>query len=376
MFALYIHWPFCLKKCPYCDFNSHVSAVVDQDRWRRALLQDLHHFGQQTRGRRLTSVFFGGGTPSLMEASTVAALLDRAGDYWQTDDTLEVTLEANPTSSEAAKFAAYKTAGINRLSIGVQSFDDRVLKQLGRQHAAAEARLAIAQAQAVFARTSFDLIYATPGQTRRHWRQQLDQALDLAGDHLSLYQLTIESGTAFHRDGVAAADGDLAADLYEDTQHRLAEAGLSAYEISNHARPGQACRHNLVYWQGGDYVGIGPGAHGRLRLAEQTVATHQIHNPDSWLRSVDRLGHGTAKRRTLTAQDRAEELLILGLRLTEGIDLAAIRERTGIALIDYLDAGQLTALKSGGYLVNTESRVTATADGLARLNAVIAKLLV
>lgn len=374
MFALYIHWPFCLKKCPYCDFNSHVTEAIDQTKWRDALLLDMAHYANETKGRPLTSVFFGGGTPSLMDAQTVGALLERAAEYWPVSDGLEVTLEANPTSTEAARFSDYKAAGINRLSIGVQSFDDQVLRQLGREHSAAEALKAIQTAQKTFDRTSFDLIYATPGQSLKDWQNQLGQALDLAGDHLSLYQLTIESGTKFHRDGIKAQEGDAAADLFEDTGRLLRDAGMPAYEISNHARPGQECRHNLVYWQGGDYVGIGPGAHGRLQLDGDTYATHQIHSPQIWLKSIDEKTHGTAKRRLLSNQDRAEEILILGLRLTSGIDLAALKARTGIWLMDYIDVQQVKALKQGGLLENSETHLKATAEGLNLLNGLIARL--
>ncbi len=374
MFALYIHWPFCLKKCPYCDFNSHVSDQIDQERWRQALIQELTYFAKETKSRTLNSVFFGGGTPSLMDAATVGALLEAAGKHWVLSDTLEVTLEANPTSTEAARFADFRAAGVNRLSLGIQSFDDQVLSYLGRQHSAHEACLAIETSQKVFARTSFDLMYATQGQTRTHWQAQLAQALALAGDHLSLYQLTIESGTAFSRDGIVAADGDISADLYEDTQRLLGDAGMPAYEISNHARPGHECRHNLVYWQGGDYVGIGPGAHGRLRSETGAIATHQIHNPQAWLTTVDEKGHGTAKRRSLSEKDRAEELLILGLRLTEGIDLVAIENRTGIWLPNHLNGEHVQNLTKGGILEVSETHLAATEEGRTRLNAVIARL--
>ncbi len=374
MFALYVHWPFCLKKCPYCDFNSHVSDAIDQTQWADALLADLDHYGQETKGRHLTSVFFGGGTPSLMAADTVARILESAADHWCLDGPLEVTLEANPTSSEGAKFNDYKAAGVNRLSLGVQSFDDQVLAYLGRQHSADEAQKAIALAAEIFDRRSFDLIYATPGQTRDHWKNQLQQAVDLAGDHLSLYQLTIESGTAFFRQGEQAADEERAADLYEDTQALLNRVGLPAYEISNHARPGQECRHNLVYWQGGDYVGIGPGAHGRLRLDGKTWATHQIHSPDIWLKSVMEKGHGTAKRRVLDTTSRAEELLILGLRLSQGLNLREIAERTGVVLMEHVHQRNLRMLCDAGFLHRSDSHLRASTEGLQRLNTIIAKL--
>ena len=374
MFALYVHWPFCLKKCPYCDFNSHVKQSIDHTQWRDALLRELDHYGQETKGRALTSVFFGGGTPSLMEADTVAGILNKAGEYWQMADDVEVTLEANPTSTEAKRFQDFKQAGINRLSIGVQSFDDDVLAYLGREHSASEATKAIDLANKTFERTSFDLIYATPDQTRDHWKAQMKLALDLAGDHLSVYQLTIESGTEFHRAGKVALDSDRAADLFDDTQSVLAGVGLSAYEISNHAKDGHECRHNLVYWQGGDYVGIGPGAHGRLRLDAQNVATHQIHNPDIWLKAVNKKGDGTAKRRPLEDESRAEELLILGLRLAQGIDLPAIQQRTGIWLLDHINADQRQILTNTRFLKPSKTHLIATSEGLLRLNSVIGKL--
>lgn len=374
MFALYVHWPFCLKKCPYCDFNSHVSDAVDQGQWANALLSELSHYGSETKNQKLTSVFFGGGTPSLMEADTVERILSKASDYWCLDDNLEVTLEANPTSSEQKKFRDYKAAGVNRLSLGVQSFDDRVLSYLGREHSSTEAQQAIAMAGDLFDRRSFDLIYATPDQSRTHWQGQLQQALDLAGDHLSLYQLTIESGTAFFRTGEKAADEEGAADLYEDTQVLLEDAGMPAYEISNHARPGQECRHNLVYWQGGDYVGIGPGAHGRLQVDGKTVATHQIHNPDIWLKNVTDKGHGTAKRRTLDGAARAEELLILGLRLSAGINFREIAARTGVSVMEHINPQNLEMMRVGGFLQQTESHLVASAEGRQRLNTIIAKL--
>ena len=376
MFALYVHWPFCLKKCPYCDFNSHVGGSIDHLKWRDALLRELDYYGSETKGRRLDSVFFGGGTPSLMQADTVARILDKAADYWQMDKDVEVTLEANPTSTEARRFADYKAAGVNRLSIGVQSFDDQVLDFLGRQHSAKEAEKAITVANQTFGRTSFDLIYATPDQSRAHWQAQMKQALDLASDHLSVYQLTIESGTAFHRAGMAAADPDRAADLFEDTQALLTDAGLPAYEISNHARAGAACKHNLVYWQGGDYVGIGPGAHGRLRTDGQNFATHQIHNPDAWLKAVAAEGHGTAKRRPLDAASRAEEMLILGLRLSRGIDVAEIKTRTGIQLLDHINRDQLQILSDAGFIEQTPTHLIATDAGRMRLNTIIAKLVI
>ena len=374
MFALYVHWPFCLKKCPYCDFNSHVRSSIDHAHWCEALLQELDHYGAETKGRTLTSVFFGGGTPSLMKVDTVAQILDKVGDYWQISEDVEITLEANPNSTEAKRFMDFQKAGVNRLSIGVQSFDDDVLAYLGRDHSAIDAIKAIGVANKIFDCTSFDLIYATPGQSRDHWQNQMKQALSLVGDHLSVYQLTIESGTAFHKAGMRDVDPEIAADLFDDTQSFLVDAGLPAYEVSNHAKEGHECKHNLAYWQGGDYVGIGPGAHGRLQLNNQMVATHQIHNPENWLKAIDDKGFGTAKRRLLDKTVRAEELLILGMRLAQGIDLKSIELLTGINLLEHINKDQLLILQDYGFMRPSTTHLVATSKGLMQLNSVIAKL--
>lgn len=375
-FALYVHWPFCVKKCPYCDFNSHVAdGAVDDARWRRALLGELDHFAAETRGRRLTSIFFGGGTPSLMDPATVAAMIEAATQAWVPAGDLEVTLEANPSSSEAGRFRDYRAAGVNRLSLGVQAFDDTSLAGLGRVHGADEARAAIAAAAATFDRFSFDLIYARPGQDVAAWRAELSEALTRAGSHLSLYQLTIEPGTAFFREGRAAADEDLAADLYETTQEVLEAHGLPAYEVSNHARPGEQARHNLVYWRGGDYVGIGPGAHGRLTAGRGTAATHQIHGPAAWLAAVEKAGHGTAKRRPLGPWERAEEVLMTGLRLAEGISRPRFRRATGLDLDDVIEPRMARALMHEGYLGDDGTTLATTPAGRMRLGALTAALL-
>ncbi len=286
-FAVYVHWPFCKAKCPYCDFNSHVRAAIDQAAWQRALLAELDHYADRTPGRTVSSVFFGGGTPSLMAPATAAALIERIGQRWVLAGDAEITLEANPTSVEAERFRDFRAAGVNRASLGVQALDPAALTFLGRGHSVGEAIAAIALARRQFPRFSFDLIYARPGQEPAQWDAELKQALSLAGDHLSLYQLTIEKGTAFHtahaRGDFAIPDDDRAGMLYELTQLRLNEAGLPSYEISNHARPGGESRHNLVYWRYGDYVGIGPGAHGRLTLGGAKVATRQLRLPETWL---------------------------------------------------------------------------------------------
>ena len=375
MFALYIHWPFCLKKCPYCDFNSHVRPPINHAIWREALLRELDYYGAETKNRTLTSIFFGGGTPSLMKADTVGQILDKVGNYWQVSEDVEITLEANPTSTESKKFLDFQKAGINRLSIGVQSFDDEALAYLGRDHSAAEAIKAIEVANTAFDRTSFDLIYAIPGQSRDHWQNQMKQALSLVRDHLSMYQLTIESGTAFHRAGMQGVDTELAADLFDDTQLFFDGAGLPAYEVSNHAKKGKECKHNLVYWKGGDYVGIGPGAHGRLQLNNQMVATYQIHNPENWLKAIDEKGFGTAKRRILDQAVRAEELLILGLRLAQGIDLKLVQLLTGINVLNHVNKDQLLVLQNYGLMKSSTTHLATTSKGRMQLNSVIAKLI-
>jgi len=374
--ALYIHWPFCESKCPYCDFNSHVADTVDQDRWRKALLAEMAHYARETSGRALTSIFFGGGTPSLMPPNTAAALIDAAAGHWRTADDIEITLEANPSSAERERFAAYHDAGVGRLSLGVQSLDDQTLTFLGRRHDAAQARDAMAAAREIFPRVSFDFIYARPGQTEAAWRDELTEVLGLAADHLSIYQLTIEPGTPFFRDAVPAADEDAGVALFEATQDMLAGAGLPAYEISNHARPGYESRHNLTYWRGGDYVGIGPGAHGRLTGEDGFTATHQIHTPARWLDEAEINGHGTGKRRTLSARERAEEMLMTGLRLSEGLDVARMEMHTGVALADLVDANRLAQVLAGRFLVKSAGHLIPTAAGLLRLNAVLASILV
>ena len=373
--AVYVHWPFCLAKCPYCDFNSHVAEEpVAQARWRDALVGELAHYAEATQDRTVTSVFFGGGTPSLMAPETAAAVLAAVRRHWPVDDDIEVTLEANPTSVERERFADFAAAGINRASLGVQSLDDQALAFLGRGHSAAEARVAVAVAADCFRRYSFDLIYARPDQGEAAWRYELAEALEMAGDHLSVYQLTIEPGTAFHKAGVVAGDSEGA--LFEATQDVLAAAGLAAYEISNHARPGAECRHNLNIWRGGDYIGIGPGAHGRVRTAGDGgwEEVRNIPSPAGWLRAAEEHGHGIAHRGRLEDAQRAEEVLMLGLRLTEGIDGDRFRA-TGIGLDEFLDTGRLADLVENGDLTHDDTGLSATETGRRRLNAVIAYLL-
>jgi len=378
-FGLYVHWPFCLSKCPYCDFNSHVRPSIDHERWREALLRELDHYAVQTAGRRLTSIFFGGGTPSLMPAETVAALIGRAAARWTFAPDIEITLEANPTSVEAARFAGFRDAGVNRVSLGVQALNDRDLRALGRGHDAAEARAALDLARRHFDRYSFDLIYARPGQTVAAWRAELREALALAGDHLSVYQLTIEPGTVFagaHRRGeLVLPEEEEAAALYEETQDLLESAGLPAYEISNHARPGGACRHNLTYWRYGDYVGIGPGAHGRLTLDSVKLATRQHRAPEAWLAAVEAAGHATRERTPILPVERVEEMLMMGLRLVAGVTRTGFRRETGRDIEAVLDVGRLRRLTDGGFLVLDERGLRATRAGRQRLDAVLAGLL-
>ncbi len=386
-FGIYIHWPFCRAKCPYCDFNSHVRDAVDQARWRRALLTELDHYAAATPGRQVTSLFFGGGTPSLMDPETVAAVIARAGESWALAPGAEITLEANPTSVEAGRFAAYREAGVNRVSLGVQSLDDRALAFLGRQHSAAEALAALDVARRHFPRWSFDLIAARPGQNPAAWRAELAQALAQKPEHLSVYQLTIEPGTAFHgaqrRGELVLPDEGTGVAIFEATRELLEAAGLPAYEISNHARPGAECRHNLTYWRYGDYLGVGPGAHGRITLEApgeddtpgEKLATRQHRAPEAWLAAVERRGHATRARDPVPAETRLEELLMMGLRLTEGVARAAFRRETGREPEDLLDPVQLAALIEGGFLELDAVGVRATAAGRLRLDALLGRLL-
>jgi oxygen-independent coproporphyrinogen-3 oxidase len=374
-----VHWPFCLSKCPYCDFNSHVRAAIDHERWRAALLRELDHYAADTPGRTLSSIFFGGGTPSLMEPATVAAVIARAGAHWPFAADIEITLEANPTSVEAGKFAGFRGAGVNRVSLGVQALNDADLKFLGRHHSAAEARAAIDIARRHFQRYSFDLIYARPGQSAAAWSAELAEAVGLAGDHLSVYQLTIEPetvfGAAYRRGELQVPAEDDAAALFELTQERLEAAGLPAYEISNHARPGAESRHNLTYWRYGDYVGIGPGAHGRLTIGAGKFATRQHRAPEAWLAAVEAAGHATRQRDPVAAEDRLSELMMMGLRTVEGVRRSRVVAECGRPLEAVLDAARLERLIGGGFLLLDEIGLRATAAGRQRLNAVVAELL-
>jgi putative oxygen-independent coproporphyrinogen III oxidase len=376
--ALYIHWPFCLAKCPYCDFNSHVRDSIPQARFAAALRQELAWEAGRLGPRALTSIFFGGGTPSLMDPETVAALIDDARTLFSPSDDLEVTLEANPTSVERAKLAAFREAGVNRLSLGVQALDDAALTALGRRHDAGQAIAALEHARATFPRLSFDLIYARPGQSLDAWRRELRRALALAADHLSLYQLTIEPGTAFealHRGGgIVLPDEDLAASLYDATAEEAAGFGLQPYEISNYAVPGAESRHNLAYWRYADYAGIGPGAHGRVTLNGVLTATRRHRAPEPWAERVEALGHGSTPEEIVSPRDRAREALLMGLRLAEGIDTAWFRTRTGTAIEHAIDPTILEGCVEAGYVIWSSERLVATAEGRRRLDAILPRL--
>ena len=376
--ALYIHWPFCLQKCPYCDFNSHVRDALPQARFAAALRRELAWEAERLGRRRLGSIFFGGGTPSLMAPETVGGLIADARSLFTAAPDLEITLEANPTSVEAGKLTAFRDAGVNRLSLGVQALDDDALQKLGRGHSAREAVAALELARGIFPRLSFDLIYARPGQTLAAWQAELARALALAADHLSLYQLTIEPGTAYealHRRGAIVLPGeDDAAALYDATAEAAARFGLNAYEISNYARPGAESRHNLAYWRYGDYAGIGPGAHGRLTLNSGLVATRRHRAPEPWAALVESQGHGSSPDNLIGPRDRAREALLMGLRLAEGIDEAWFMARTGVPIDDAVDASILAACLDEGYLTRAAGRLVATLEGRRRLDAMLPRL--
>ena len=376
--ALYIHWPFCLAKCPYCDFNSHVRERIDQSRFAAALRAELAWEGARLGRRPLASIFFGGGTPSLMEPQTVADIIADAGRLFAPLPAMEITLEANPTSIEAGRFATFRQAGVNRVSIGVQSLRAESLRMLGREHSADQAVKALEIARKNFSRVSFDLIYARPGQTLFAWREELRQALTLAADHLSLYQLTIEPGTAFatrHARGeILLPDDDTAAALYDATAEEAETFGLLAYEVSNYAAPGAESRHNLAYWRYADYAGIGPGAHGRVSIGGNLLATRRHRAPEPWAERVERDGHGSTEETRVPPEDRAREMLLMGLRLSEGIDEARFAARTGILLEDALDLETLVRAFEADYLRRENGRLRATPEGRKRLDALLGAL--
>jgi len=372
-FGLYIHWPYCQAKCPYCDFNSHVAAVIDQDRWADAYLREIARVRQQTQGRVLSTVYFGGGTPSLMRPDTVARILEAVRASWPMANDPEITLEANPTSVESSRFQGFRDAGVTRVSLGVQALNDADLRRLGRLHTVSDAIAAFDLSRRIFDRVSFDLIYARQDQTLADWRAELTRALAMTQDHLSLYQLTIEPGTAFwdrHTRGglTGLPDEDLSADMFLETQELCDRAGLAAYEISNHAAPGAQSRHNLIYWRSGDYAGIGPGAHGRLTHGGQRMATETWLEPQKWLEAVEMKGSGESERMALSDDEHAQEYLMMGLRLAEGIPVA------GVQLIDNIRE-KLQAVMDDGLLALDGDRLSLTECGRPLLNAVLRALL-
>jgi len=374
-FGIYIHWPFCQAKCPYCDFNSHVVSHIDQKRWENAYLQEIERYGAETGDRVLNTVFFGGGTPSLMDPSLVHAVMDKIRSTWRISNSFEVTLEANPTSVEAGRFAGYRDAGVNRVSLGVQAMNDTDLKALGRLHTAAEARQAFDTARGVFDRVSFDLIYARQNQNLSDWEQELKTALSMAVDHLSLYQLTIEEGTAFG-DRFAAnklrglPDDDLGADMYFATQEICEAHGFPAYETSNHAKPGEESRHNLIYWKSGDYVGIGPGAHGRLTLDGNRFGTDTALGPMQWLQDVEQNGSGELSRTVTSDDERLSEFFLMGLRLVEGVALYRVATLMTVELYN-----NINRLSDMGLIDLTDAQLKVTAQGRPLLNAILRELL-
>jgi len=375
-FGIYVHWPFCLSKCPYCDFNSHVRAEpIDEKRFLAAFKAELAHRARLTKGRIVRSVFFGGGTPSLMKAETVGAILQAVAGLWTVAPDVEVTLEANPSSVEAERFRAYRAAGVNRVSIGVQSFNDADLKQLGRLHSAGEAKVAIEVAAAVFPRFSFDLIYARPSQNLAAWKSELKEALKRASDHLSLYQLTIEPDTMFERlfraGKLAMPNADKSRAFWDVTQETMTQAGLPAYEISNHAKPGAESRHNLIYWRYGEYAGVGPGAHGRIVTPKGRRAQATERHPEMWLTVVEADGHALIEDELLSHEEQADEFLLMGLRLAEGIEPARFEALAG----KRLDPARIASLVSEGMVEYTpQGRLRVSAEGFPVLDAVVADL--
>ncbi|MDB6180974.1 radical SAM family heme chaperone HemW [Paracoccus fistulariae] len=374
-FGLYVHWPFCAAKCPYCDFNSHVVASVDQRRWGDALAREIARLGQDMPGRVLGSIFFGGGTPSLMAPETVDTVLQAARAAWGFRNDIEISLEANPTSVEKTHFAGFAEAGVNRLSMGIQALNDVDLRRLGRMHSVAEAKAAFEVARATFDRVSFDLIYARQQQTRQEWRAELQEALSMAVDHLSLYQLTIEPGTAFGARAAAGKlrdlpDDDLSADMYLETQDICAASGMDGYETSNHARPGAESRHNLVYWRQGDWAAVGPGAHGRITVNGTRYASEAFMAPGEWLNAVERDGNAESLREALSYEEQATEYLLMSMRLVEGLDEARYANLAGKPL----NENRIQQLIDLGMVERGQGRLRASKDGRPVLNAILREL--
>jgi putative oxygen-independent coproporphyrinogen III oxidase len=379
MFGIYVHWPFCASKCPYCDFNSHVREHIDENAWRDAYLTELRHYASLTEGRTVDSIFFGGGTPSLMHPNTTQAIIDEVSKLWRVKNNIEVTLEANPTSVEAEKFKAFRQAGVNRVSMGIQALNDPDLQFLGRQHNAQEAIKAIKIASSTFDRFSFDLIYARPQQTVSAWTAELKEALQYAVGHLSLYQLTIEEGTPFYtrynRGEFTIPNDEEGAALYEATQEVLSLNGMPSYEVSNHARPDEESRHNLVYWRYGDYVGVGPGAHGRLTLNDEKWGTRAHRAPEIWLKRVQENGHGAHPHELVDRNARLIECLMMGMRLKEGVPLSRLNEESGSDWRLTINQDKVRLMIEEGMLQLDNDNIAATPQGLQRLNALLAYLL-
>lgn len=377
-FGIYIHWPFCKSKCPYCDFNSHVSERIEHSRWTDAYLKEIDYWATLTKDRVVDTVFFGGGTPSLMQADTVADILAHIQKNWQVSNNWEVTLEANPTSFETEKFRDFYAAGVNRVSIGVQSLYEEDLKFLGREHSPTQARFSISEAQKIFPRVSFDLIYARPKQTLDAWRDELNDAIQMSSGHMSLYQLTIEQGTPFHtrhaRGEFKIPEQDLAADLFDMTQEMMSSAGMPAYEISNHAAAGQKSRHNLIYWRYHDYAGIGPGAHGRLTQNNNKYATRGHRAPDIWLDMVDKQGHGMHPFEPVNALAKYQECLMMGMRLREGVSIERLVNAYGAPIDNILSGDRIATLVKEGILEDHKDKLITTPQGFKCLNAVLGYL--
>ncbi len=378
--AIYIHWPFCLSKCPYCDFNSHVREKIEQDRWKNALIRELEYMHSHMQDFTVTSIFFGGGTPSLMPPDTTHALIERARELWQFSDNIEITLEANPTSVEAEKLAHFKAAGINRVSLGVQSLRDSELKFLGRGHSAKEAIAAIEILRKNFDRYSFDLIYARPNQTLNDWDAELSEALALSGGHLSLYQLTIEENTAFHhayaKGGFTLPDEELSEALYRLTEERMLASGLTLYEISNYALEGQESRHNLSYWRGDSYIGVGAGAHGRIKVNGKRIATQTLKSPERWLENVEKNGQAVEVWQEISRETEIEERVMMGLRLRDGINYQEFKMRTGYDLEQNINLAKRDLFIEKGLLEDDKANLKTTLSGRLLLNKLTAELLV
>ena len=377
--AVYIHWPFCKSKCPYCDFNSHVRDSVEQERWRTALIQELNYMAAHTQGRVVTSIFFGGGTPSLMPPGTAQALIERVHDLWKVADDIEITLEANPTSVETSTFKDFRSAGVNRASLGVQSLRPEALKFLGREHSNEEAIRAIESARSTFERYSFDLIYARPEQSLVDWEAELTLALQYVSGHMSLYQLTIEENTAFYhayaKGGFTMPDEAQSEALYRLTESMLTDKGLNAYEVSNYAKPGQESRHNLSYWKGNEYIGIGPGAHGRINVSGIRTATQTLKSPERWLENTEKNSQAIEVLQEISRQQEVEERVMMGLRLKNGINFDSFKKQTGYDLKEHLTPGRYELFIEKGLLVNNPERLQPTLAGRLVLNTLTAELL-